>query len=63
MKTVVITGMTCSEKSKLEQEAENLFGSMREATKEEQKTVREYVESISENTGVRFFQKDTKESQ
>lgn len=54
--------MSTTEKSKLEKEAEDLFGPMREAAKEEQKSVRKYIESISKNTGIRFFQKDTKES-
>ena len=39
----------------LERDAEDLFGPMREATQEEQKSVEDYIESISVNTGVKFF--------
>lgn len=39
----------------LENEAEDWFGSMREATPEEQQSVKDYIESISVDTGVKFF--------
>lgn len=39
----------------LEKDAENWLGPMREATHEEQQSVEDYVESISVNTGVKFF--------
>lgn len=42
-------------KGKIERKAENWFGPMREATHEEQQSVEDYVESISVNTGVKFF--------
>lgn len=41
--------------SRLEAEAENLFGRMRVATAEESESVNNYVKSISKNTGVNFF--------
>ena len=41
--------------SKLEAEAESLFGEMREATDEESESINNYVKSISKNTGVNFF--------
>lgn len=39
----------------LEEEAEYLFGPMREATAQESASVNNYVRSISKNTGVNFF--------
>ena len=42
-------------KSKLEMEAEFLFGPMREATKEEQDDVKKYIESIAVPTGLNFW--------
>lgn len=39
----------------LEEEAEQLFGQMREATAQESASVNNYVRSISKDTGVNFF--------
>lgn len=39
----------------LEKEATELFGVMREATLDEQKSVNNYIDSISTDTGVNFF--------
>ena len=39
----------------IEEEASLLFGNMREATTEERKSVRDYINSISKPTGVNFF--------
>lgn len=39
----------------LERETLTLFGVMRDATMEEQIKIQEYVDSISEDTGVNFF--------
>ena len=44
-----------SDNNKLMAEAELFFGQMREATKEEMLSVNQYVESISKETGVDFF--------
>ena len=41
--------------NKLDREAKELFGEMREATSEELDSVRNYVKSISKKTGVNFF--------
>ena len=41
-------------KTKLEQESTELFGSMRESTYEEQKCINRYIDNISVNTGVNF---------
>ncbi len=41
--------------SRLENIATELFGSMRDATQEEQASVNNYIESISKDTGVNFF--------
>lgn len=40
---------------KLEEEAKSLFGTMRDATKEELASVNRYIDSIAVNTGVNFF--------
>lgn len=40
---------------KLEKEAKELFGNMRDATQEEQQGVTEYLNKISVDTGVNFF--------
>lgn len=40
---------------RLETEAQELFGMMRVATKEEKESVRNYVNSISKDTGVSFY--------
>lgn len=40
---------------KLIEEAEELFGKMRGATPEEQKSINKYVDSISEPTGINLF--------
>ena len=42
-------------KTKLEREAIALFGYMREATSEESRSVNNYINSISKETGVNFF--------
>lgn len=39
----------------IEREAFELFGSMRDATNEERASVRRYIQDISINTGVNFF--------
>lgn len=39
----------------LEEEAEQLFGPMRQATDQESASVNNYVRSISKDTGVNFF--------
>ncbi|GEM_PF-918328 len=39
----------------IELEADSLFGAMRDATKEEQESVEKYIDSISKDTGVNFF--------
>ena len=41
--------------TRLEKEANALFGTMRDATPEEQASVNKYIKSISKNTGVKFF--------
>lgn len=41
--------------TKLEKEARELFGYMREATKEESASVNNYIKTISKETGVKFF--------
>lgn len=41
--------------NRLEEEANALFGSMRNATMEEQESVNKYIKSISKETGVNFF--------
>lgn len=41
--------------TKLEAEASALFGTMRDATAEEQEGVNNYIKSISKDTGVNFF--------
>lgn len=43
------------EVSQLEAEATSLFGTMRDATPEEQESVNNYIKSISRKTGVNFF--------
>lgn len=42
-------------KTKLENEAKQLFGNMRDATKEEQESVKNYINKISTDTDVNFF--------
>ncbi len=39
----------------LEEEANTLFGEMRNATSEEQASINKYIKSISRDTGVNFF--------
>ena len=41
--------------TRLEDEAKVLFGSMRDATSEEQASVNNYIKSIAKDTGVNFF--------
>ena len=41
--------------NRLENEANSLFGTMRDATKEELESVNRYIKSISKKTGVNFF--------
>ena len=41
--------------SRLEEEATALFGTMRDATHEEQEGVNNYIKSISKDTEVNFF--------
>lgn len=41
--------------SKIENEAQELFGNMRDATKEELQSVNDYISSISKETGVDFW--------
>ena len=41
--------------SKLEKEATELFGLMRDATYEEQESINKYIDTISKDTGVNFF--------
>lgn len=41
--------------TKLEDEAKALFGTMRDATPEEQASVNSYIKSIAIDTGVNFF--------
>lgn len=41
--------------TRLKKEAEKLFGTMRDATISERKSVNDYIDSISEYTGVNFF--------
>lgn len=41
--------------TRLEDEATALFGTMRDATPEEQASVNKYIKSISKDTGVNFF--------
>lgn len=41
--------------TKLEAEAKMLFGTMRDATQEEQEGINNYIKSISKDTGVNFF--------
>ena len=41
--------------SRLEADATALFGTMRDATSEEQEGVNNYIKSISKDTGVNFF--------
>ena len=42
-------------KNTIIKEAESLFGTMREATYEEQASVNRYINSISKETGIDFF--------
>ena len=42
-------------KSRLEDEATELFGTMRDATSEERESVNKYIKNISKDTGVNFF--------
>lgn len=44
-----------SKQTRLEEDAEALFGIMRDATDEEQASVNAYIKSISKDTGVNFF--------
>lgn len=39
----------------IEKEAYDLFGAMRDATNEEKASVRRYIQGISINTGINFF--------
>ena len=41
--------------NKMIEEAEELFGNMRDATPEEQQRINEYIKSISIPTGVNLF--------
>ena len=41
--------------TRLEEEANTLFGEMRDATPEEQAGINKYIKSISRDTGVNFF--------
>lgn len=41
--------------TKLEEIANTLFGEMRDATSEEQKSINKYIKSISKETGVNSF--------
>lgn len=41
--------------TRLEKEANALFGEMRNATPEEQESINRYIKSISRDTGVNFF--------
>ncbi len=41
--------------TRLEKEANTLFGEMRNATPEEQESINKYIKSISRDTGVNFF--------
>ena len=41
--------------TRLDREAISLFGDMREATPEEMESVNNYIDSISKDTGVNFF--------
>ncbi len=41
--------------TRLEEEANMLFGEMRNATPEEQASINKYIKSISRDTGVNFF--------
>ena len=41
--------------TKVEKEAMDLFGTMRDATIEEQNAIDRYLDSISVDTGVNFF--------
>ncbi|WP_426742768.1 hypothetical protein [Mediterraneibacter faecis] len=42
-------------KTRLENEAIELFGTMRDATSEERESVNKYIRNISKDTGVNFF--------
>ena len=46
---------TKDEPTRLEKEAQSLFGIMRDADSIEQKSVNDYIRSISKDTGVNFF--------
>ena len=41
--------------SKIEDVAYELFGTMRDATKEEQENVNKYIDGISVDTGINFY--------
>lgn len=41
--------------NKLERESTELFGTMRDATRQERASVNRYIRSISKDTGVNFF--------
>ncbi len=41
--------------TRLEEEANTLFGEMRNATPEERASINKYIKSISKDTGVNFF--------
>lgn len=47
--------MIDNNKRKLENEAEQLFGNMRNATKKEQESVNDYINKISTDTDINFF--------
>ena len=44
-----------NKKSNIEKEAYNLFGNMRDLTEDEERNIDNYIESISKETGVNFF--------
>jgi len=44
-----------SQSTRLEKEANMLFGELRDATPEEQASINDYIKSISKDTGVNFF--------
>ena len=50
-----IVGLARGEMYNIDALALDVFGEMRNATSEENESVRRYIDSISENTGVNFF--------
>lgn len=53
--TNIVNNIYVQKKPDFHKEAESLFGVMRDATKEEQESISNYINSIAVDTGVNFF--------